>query len=94
VARRQTAEPLGDNLSTAASGSDTAVLAQARLEGASRAGRDAPAADLGIDRPPGSMIIKCSCSVQWNRGMRGNELGDSPGWERAGEIAGALESED
>jgi len=26
--------------------------------------------------------------------MRGNELGDSPGWERAGEIAGALESED
>jgi hypothetical protein len=40
------------------------------------------------------MIIKCSCSVQWNRGMRGNELGDSPGWERAGEIAGALESED
>jgi hypothetical protein len=91
VARRQTAEPLGDKRRAAASGRDTTVLAQAPLEGA---GRDAPAADLGIDRPPGSMIIKCSCSVQWNRGMRGNELGDSPGWERAGEIAGALESED
>jgi hypothetical protein len=24
-------------------------------------------------------IIECSCSVQWNRGMRRNELGDSPG---------------
>ena len=52
---------------------------------------------MGIDendvagryRAPGSPIIKCSCSVQWNCDMRRNELGDSLGWEWAGEVAGA-----
>ena len=37
--------------------------------------------------------MKCSCRIQWNGGMRGNELGDLPGWERAGGIAGAPISE-
>ena len=39
------------------------------------------------------MITECSCSVQWNRGMSGNELSDSPGWKWAREVARAPVSE-
>src|SRR5271163_1496731 len=42
-----------------------------------------------LDRRVRIIIMKCSCRVQWNGGMRSNELGLSSGWEGAGEMAAA-----
>ena len=94
VARRQSAEPLGEEgwaaVSASGSLSDTTILARARLGPSDeRETRPVPGRSTGA----GSMNIKCSCSVQWNRGMRWNELGASLGPEWASEIARAPISE-
>ena len=98
VARRQKSEPLRERgwaaLEASGTLSETTDLARARLSRAVATGESerAPRA-VSLDRPAGIIVMKCSCWVQWNRGMRTIELGASPSWERAGEIAGAPVSE-